>query len=82
MEIHDVQPNSTNHHGSGVTHPVASIILYALSWLFIYLETLSMDLIWTWIWRSLSLISLLLIIYINWNKAIDIFRNKKNIEKK
>jgi hypothetical protein len=63
------------HHGSGTFVP--SIILYTCSWLFIYLETLSPDAIWTWAFRALSAISLLLIIYINWAKAKEIFKSKK-----
>lgn len=76
MELHDVHTNSTSNHSTGIGHPVASIILYAMSWLFMYFETLTADQIWTWVWRGLSLISLLLIIFINWHKVVEI-RNKK-----
>lgn len=69
-------------HGHVTPHSGAltlrlSIILYASSYLFYLFQSLSADLIWTWVWRGLSLISLLLIIYINWNKAGDILKNKK-----
>ena len=54
-----------------------SIVLYACSWLFFIFQSWSPDAIWTWGFRALSAISLLLIIYINWAKAKEIFKNKK-----
>jgi len=55
----------------------ASIILYISSVVFYIFQTMDLDAVWTWVWRGLSLISLILIIYINWNKAIEIFKKKK-----
>lgn len=54
-----------------------SIALYACSWLFFIFQSWSADAVWTWSWRALSAISLILIIYINWNKALEIFKSKK-----
>lgn len=72
--------HDSSHHGPGQFVP--SIILYICSWLFIYLGTLSADTIWTWTFRGLSAISLILIIYINWNKAMEIFKGKKKTKNK
>ena len=58
-----------------------SIALYACSWLFFIFQSWSADAVWTWSWRALSAISLILIIYINWNKAMEIFKNKKKPKK-
>jgi hypothetical protein len=70
-----------NLHDTSIDHSPgsfkASIILYVCAWIFAWFETLSADVIWTWVWRTLSAISLILIIYINWNKALEIFRGKK-----
>lgn len=76
METGHLHDSTTDHTGLGAPAKL-SIALYVCSWLFLWLETLSADVIWTWTFRILSGISLLLIIYINWNKAIDIFRTKK-----
>ena len=53
-----------------------SIALYACSWLFFIFQSWSADAVWTWSWRALSAVSLILIIYINWNKAMEIFKKK------
>ena len=58
-----------------------SIALYACSWLFFIFQSWSADAVWTWAWRALSAISLILIIYINWNKVKEIFKNKKKPKK-
>jgi len=60
----------------------ASVILYISSIVFYIFQTMDLDLFWTWTWRGLSLVSLILIIYINWNKALEIFKSKKNKSKK
>ena len=76
--------NTIDHSNSPEGAPTfrASIILYISSVVFYLFQTMSIDLLWTWVWRGLSLISLILIIYINWNKAIEIFKNKKKKTKK
>ena len=76
MELNNIDHNISSE---GMPHFRASIVLYACAWLFFWLQTLSADTIWTWTWRGLSLISLILIIYINWNKAVDIFRGNKKL---
>jgi hypothetical protein len=53
-----------------------SMILYLCSWVFFIVQSWTADVIWTWTFRGLSGVSLLLIIYINWNKAMEIFRGK------
>jgi len=77
--------NSIDHHTAsspdGTLTFKASIVLYICSWMFFIFQTISADAIWTWTWRALSAISLILIIYINWNKALDIFKNKKKNKK-
>jgi hypothetical protein len=64
-------------HNYGLPQAIPSIALYICSWLFIYLETLTVEAVWTWTFRALSGISLLLIIYINWSKAKEIFKGKR-----
>lgn len=70
-----------NHHIDDTTVDSPSlrlsIALYACSWLFFIFQSWSADAVWTWVWRGLSAVSLILIIYINWNKAVEIFKNKK-----
>jgi len=78
MELNDINNNSSS---TGAPHFTASIMLYICSWVFFIFQTISADTVWTWTWRALSAISLILIIYINWNKALDIFRNKKKKHK-
>lgn len=75
MELHNLDTGHATH--GFINSAVPSIVLYALSWLFIYFQTLTADIIWTWTWRGLSLISLLLIVYINWNKVKEIRKSKK-----
>ncbi len=75
-DMHQATDNSESSSLGG--HPAVSFILYALSWLFMYFQSISADEIWTWVWRGLSLLSLLLIIYINWSKAGEIFRAKNS----
>lgn len=79
MNLPDI--NSNDSSNSIVVNPIASIILYALSWLFIYFQSISADFIWTWTWKALSAISLIFIIYINWHKVIEIRNNKKMLKK-
>lgn len=71
--------NNIDHNSASTDAPTfrASIILYISSVVFYIFQTMDMDAVWTWVWRGLSLISLILIIYINWNKAIEIFKKTK-----
>lgn len=77
------QLDNTPHHDTSTGHlsGLLSLVLYAFSWIAFWLQANTADMIWTWIWRGLSLISLILIIYINWNKAKEIFTGKKNEHK-
>lgn len=77
MNLHEMPPVDDNSNNTAIGHPATSAILYVLSWLFVYFQSVSADEIWTWVWRGLSLISLLLIIYINWDKAVIIFKARK-----
>lgn len=77
MNLQDMPPIDNDSSNTGIGHPATSAILYVLSWLFVYFQAVSADEIWTWIWRGLSLVSLLLIIYINWDKAMTIFKSNK-----
>lgn len=79
MNFEDMQSSTDNSHSTPIGHPATSIVLYVLSWLFFLLDSFTADQIWTWVWRGLSLVSLALIIYINWSKAREIFlRDKKS----
>lgn len=69
-----------HHHDLQTTAPkmaITSTIMYVLAWVFNLVSELSPEIVWIWTWRGLSLLSLLLIIYINWNKACDILKKKK-----
>lgn len=61
-----------------------NIILIVYVGLFDLIQSLSADIFYVWLFRTLSVISLLIIIYINGNKALEIFKKKKDdrIEKK
>ena len=76
MELNNIDHNSYGNPDGG---PIFrnSVILYVFSWVCFYLQVVTADTLWTWAWRILSAISLLLIIYINWNKAVNIFKNNK-----
>ncbi len=76
--------NTIDHHTSSPEAPTfrTSMILYVCSIVFYIFQTMDLDLVWTWVWRGLSLISLILIIYINWNKALEIFKGKSSKEPK
>lgn len=78
MELNNIDQNISTE--GGAPHFRASIVLYACSWLFFIFQTISADAVWTWSWRILSAISLILIIYINWNKAMEIFKSKRSKE--
>lgn len=67
-----------SHHSSIGAHTVLDVALYSLAWLFVFISELSADDVWKWSWRIASAISLALIIYINWNKALEIFKAKRN----
>lgn len=64
---------------SGTQSPLiilVSAILYALSWLLNIIAEISIELAWTWFWRILSAVSLSLLMYINWDKAKEIYKKK------
>jgi energy-coupling factor transporter transmembrane protein EcfT len=79
MELNNIDHNISSE--GGMPHFRASIVLYICSWVFFVFQTMSADAVWTWSWRALSAISLILIIYINWNKALEIFKSKKKKHK-
>lgn len=57
-------------------HSVLNTILLLFTGLFTMLERASAEEIYTWTFRFLSLISLILIIIINWKKAMQILFKK------
>jgi energy-coupling factor transporter transmembrane protein EcfT len=75
MELNNIDHNISPE--GGMPHFRTSIVLYLCSWIFFVFQTITADVVWTWSWRALSAISLILIIYINWNKALEIFKSKK-----
>jgi hypothetical protein len=77
MELNNIDHSSSD----GAPTFRASIILYISSVVFYIFQTMDLNIVWTWVWRALSLISLILIIYINWNKALEIFKSKKKKDK-
>lgn len=75
IQHHD---HSTGHHQSPIMI-FLSVILYALSFIFEQVSTLTLEDTWTWTWRVLSLFSLILLIIINFPKAKEvIFKKRKN----
>lgn len=69
----------TDTHTSGAwhSHPILGLILVVCSGLFAWFQSLTIDEVWQWSWRILALLSAIPAIYINWNKALDIYKNKK-----
>ncbi len=77
MNFQDIHSGSDNSDTTSLGHPATSVVLYILSWLFFLLDSFTADEIWTWIWRILSLVSLLLIIFINGSKVKEIIKTKR-----
>lgn len=64
---------------NGPSHPhfMINAFLFLLGFTFDFLQAVTADEAYKWVWRFLSLVSLGLIIYINANKAKDIFKKRK-----
>ena len=69
--------NHTDSHPSGQHN----FILFLIAGLFKIGEELSADSIYQWIFRILSLISVMIVIYINWDKAKQTYLKKKQLKK-
>lgn len=52
-------------------HPAISILLLCLGWVLNTLSALTAEDVYTWIFRTASLVSLFLIIAINWKKGME-----------
>ena len=57
-----------DHTNTGGGHGTINTILFGLAGVFSIIQQSSADQIYTWTFRGLSLVSILLIIIINWNK--------------
>ena len=62
-------------------HPLLSVFLLLFGWVVNTFAELSGEVIWIWIFRAVSLISLVLIILINWRKALSELREILKIKK-
>lgn len=70
------------HHDSGTSN-FLSAILWITAGFFEIMQTITIESAYVWLFRLLSLISVILVIIINWPKAKAILRsNKKHPEKK
>lgn len=73
----DMDIDSSHLHSSGPSN-FKNLILLSLAALFNITQHITADSIYTWLFRILSLISLIIVIYINLHKAKDFYkRNKK-----
>lgn len=65
-------------HNNAETLPdyMKNFILYLLAGLFNLAQTITPDNVYVWIFRCLSLVSIGLIIYINFHKAKEYFKKK------
>jgi hypothetical protein len=77
MHLDSIDTNSTSH-SHGVGNFVVSCILLLSAFTFDVAQTMTVELLYVWLFRALSLISLALVVYINWNKAREIFKSRKN----
>jgi bacteriorhodopsin len=57
-----------------------SLTAFFFAFIFNLAQDLSVDDVYKWLFRALSLVSLLLVVYINWNKARDRWRKNKSDE--
>lgn len=75
----EISHTTTGGHNNGDFHHIMidSALLLA-SGIFELLSKQSADDVYKWFFRALSCISLALVIYINWSKAVKIFNNKRN----
>ena len=62
------------HH----THPLTNILLWISAWIFNFASGITFDNFYNYTFKSLSLISLIIILIINWKKMMDIFKKKQN----
>lgn len=62
-------------------HPLLSIILWITSSVMYFISAETIDMTYVWGFRILSLISLVLIIGVNWSKGIDGLKNMFGKEK-
>lgn len=64
---------------NGPQHPnfMINAFLFLVVFVFDFMQAITADEAYKWIWRGLSIISLMLIIYINGHKAKKIFKNRK-----
>lgn len=69
MEIEN--STSTDHP------PVYTFLLLICGGFFHFIQTATADTLYIWAFRALTIISLSLVIYINWNKALEIFKSKR-----
>lgn len=70
--------HTEHNHGPVGGLGLPNLILFVLTGLFHGLQAFSPDDIYTWTFRILTLISLSLVIYINWDKAVQVFKTKHN----
>jgi hypothetical protein len=77
-EMHfDNHIDTTPGHGHGAAHGYATLILWICAGFFTWLEHFTADDLYTWSLRALTVISVSITIFINWNKALDIYKAKR-----
>lgn len=65
---HQIMDNQNGNNWSGLIYVLAVLCQFALS--------LDIESIYTWTFRGLSMLSVILIIIINWKKAIKVIKGK------
>lgn len=70
----------TQNHGeySHLDNMVITVIVFSFGWICDLMQCISAEAIYTWTFRILSLISIGLVIIINWRKAKEALRKKTN----
>ncbi len=68
----------TTKHPHPVWNFIANGSLIILALAFDVAQETTADDIYKWVYRVAALLSLGLLIYINWNRAKDVFKNNKN----
>jgi len=74
--------HATSQSEHNVFHNFLSAVLFAIAWIFEGLQSLSGEDIYNIIFRGLSIVSVSIIIVINWPKAKEVLFKKKSKNRK
>lgn len=69
--------NNHDTHTTGGVGFFANMALLLLTGLLHWAQYITADSVYTWVFRGLSLLSVCIVIYINWPKAVEQYKKRK-----